>query len=118
MPGNKQENGNLTLYYPGQKDIVIPINEDLVLEISWEIDSREHFDDQLQVFKVKDRVIGLIIADGVSNSSGGRIASVYLSHYIPLFISEALTSNSDLSGFELQDVGIKAINYAVKKLTS
>jgi hypothetical protein len=104
----------LIRYYPDQKHVVLPIRDDLELEISWFMDSTQHFDDQLQVFRIADNLVGLIIADGVSSSSGGRIASVYLSHYIPEFIAENTSKN--VSGFELQELGQKAIDYAVDKL--
>ena len=102
-------------YFPLSKEIRIPITADSTLRVGCEMDSTIHFDDQIQVFQIADRYLGLILADGVSTSAGGRLASVSLCEYIPQYF-ETVKNGSLKPEWKLDQLCLNAVHYAVKKI--
>ena len=81
---NHSDNGNLKLYFGnGINAIDVPSKEGHGVEVGWIMDSTTHFDDQIEVFTIGTDYLGLILADGVSQSAGGRIASASICEYLP-----------------------------------
>jgi cell fate (sporulation/competence/biofilm development) regulator YlbF (YheA/YmcA/DUF963 family) len=90
-----------------------------VVKIDWDLDRSAHGDDHISVFSIGDKYMFIIVADGVTECTSGRVASVFLSKYL----QECLESYKGLKdpSFRQREILLdkvleEALNCAVDKL--
>ena len=87
-----------------------------LFEIAWDFDSTKHYDDFMSVSEINDFLV-LVMADGVSQSWCGRVASVYATKYAIDFLKEHKDQiKSGISSDDLERLIKDSIYYAGERI--
>jgi hypothetical protein len=90
-----------------------------VVEIDWDLDLSSHGDDYISVFDLVDEYTFVMVADGVTECTSGRVASVFLSKYLKECLDEYIGHKGAFfysKEISLEKVFLEALKCAVKKL--
>jgi len=83
-------------------------------ETDWDFDSTVHGDDQVSVFKLNNYLF-IILCDGVTTCTSGRLASVLIPYYVRQHLEEEIKEKGNTK-MSIEDLLLESTKWASEKL--
>ncbi|MEM3587881.1 MAG: hypothetical protein QXO71_11250, partial [Candidatus Jordarchaeaceae archaeon] len=85
-----------------------------LVEVDWDFNNTPHGDDQVTLFRSNDCLF-IILSDGVTTCTCGRLASIFVSHFIREYLEQNIVGE-EKAQVNIEDLLLKSIRTASENL--